>query len=72
MQTLSAETLSKLILTNCLPLLPYGIDSAFLKIEQISKLNAAFYSVFKSSFMLSQYISIKVIYNFIGPSYLNV
>jgi hypothetical protein len=65
-KSLSEEILCKLILTNCLPMLLYGIDSLFLKREQVRKLSVAFNSVFRRIFHMSRFTSMRVIYNFIG------
>jgi hypothetical protein len=63
---LSEEILCKLVLTNCLPMLLYGIDSVCLKCEQIRRMSIAFNTVFRRIFHMSKFSSMRLIYHFIG------
>jgi hypothetical protein len=68
---LSEEILCKLVLTNCLPMLLYGIDSVFLKCEQIKRMSVAFNTVFRRIFHMSKFSSMRLIYHFLGTKSLD-
>ncbi len=68
---LSEEILCKIILTNCLPMLLYGVDSVFLKCNQIRKMSVAFNTVFRRIFHMSKRSSMRVIYHYIGTKTLD-
>ena len=68
---LSEEILCKLILTNCLPMLLYGIDSICLKVEQVRKMSVVFNTVFRRIFHMSRFSSMRLIYSYIGTKTLD-
>ena len=68
---LSEEVLCKLILTNCLPTLLYGVDSVSLMKGQIKRMSVAFNTVFRRIFNMSKFSSMRIIYNFIGTKTLD-
>ena len=68
---LSEEIVCKLILTNCLPMLLYGVDSLFLRTEQVRKMSVSFNIVFRHIFHMSKFSSMRAIYNFLGTKTLD-
>ena len=63
---LSEEILCKVILTHCLPLMLYGVDSIFITKDQIRKLSVAFNTAFRRVFHMSRFSSMRLLYSFMG------
>ena len=59
---LSKEILCKLVLTNCLPMLLFGIDSVSLMKCQIRRMSVVFNTVFRGIFKMSKFSSMRVIF----------
>ena len=54
---LSEEILCKLIITNCLPMLLYGVMSICLKVKQVRRMSVVFNTVFRCIFNMLPFFS---------------